>query len=454
MSRKIKGNGKHLTFSDRVYIEQELMQGSSFRNIAAGLGKDPSTISKEIRLHCAVAPNGTYRFPHCTACSKYKKCKDIVYLCTTCKEILCWRCSANRDLARNCKEYNPFTCPKLAKPPYVCNGCEKKPKCHDSKKYYRARPAQKTYEETLSSSRSGINMTPEGLKELNDLISPLVLKGQPLSHIFAVHSDEIPVCRRTLYNYLDQSIFQARNIDLPRRVRYKKRKKRSEPRKKNIEQVYRNKRTFVDFQKYTAAFPELDVVEMDTVKGSRDKGKCLLTLLLRSCSFMLVILLPDCTQRSVINAVNSLCDTIGIRTFKKYFPIILTDNGSEFKNPWDIEKTESGTQRCRVFYCDPYVSNQKARIEKNHEYIRYVIPKGRSMYRYTQDDINLLASHINSTARDSLNGATPFDLAELLIDKKIPLLTGQHKVSPDDVLLKPALLEARHQNRKEGASNE
>ena len=232
MSRKIKGNGKHLTFSDRVYIEQELMQGSSFRNIAAKLGKDPSTISKEIRLHCAVAPNGTYRFPHCTACSKYKKCKDIVFLCTTCKEVLCWRCNANRNLARNCKDYDPFTCLKLAKPPYVCNGCEQKSKCHDSKKYYRAKPAQKTYEETLSSSRSGINMTPKELKELNDLISPLVLKGQPLSHIFAVHSDEIPVCRRTLYNYLDQSVFQARNIDLPRRVRYKKRKKRSDPRKK------------------------------------------------------------------------------------------------------------------------------------------------------------------------------------------------------------------------------
>ena len=76
------------------------------------------------------------------------------------------------------------------------------------------------------------------------------------------------------------------------------------------------------------------------------------------------------------------------------------------------------------------------------------------MYRYTQEDINLMASHINSTARDSLNGATPFDLADLLIDKKIPLLTGQQKVSPDDVLLKPALLETRHQNRKEGASNE
>ena len=163
---------------------------------------------------------------------------------------------------------------------------------------------------------------------------------------------------------------------------------------------------------------------------------------------MIIILLQDCTKRSVINAINNLSDNIGIRTFKKYFPIILTDNGSEFKNPWDIEKNEAGTIRTKVFYCDPYVSNQKARIEKNHEYIRYVIPKGRSLYRYTQEDINLMASHINSTARDSLNGATPFDLAELLIDKKIPLLTGQHKVSPDNVMLKPVLIERSVKERE------
>ena len=94
-------------------------------------------------------------------------------------------------------------------------------------------------------------MTPEELQELNDLISPLILKGQPLSHIFAVHADEIPVCRRTLYNYLDQRVFQARNIDLPRRVRYKKRKKKSEPRKsRHLQQVYRNKRTYVDFEHF------------------------------------------------------------------------------------------------------------------------------------------------------------------------------------------------------------
>ena len=97
-----------------------------------------------------------------------------------------------------------------------------------------------------------------------------------------------------------------------------------------------------------------------------------------------------------------------------------------------------------VFYCDPYVSNQKARLEKNHEYIRYIIPKGRSMQKLTQADVSLMTSHINSTARDNLNGSTPFDLADLLLDKRIPALTGQFKVSPDDVMLKPALINKRH----------
>ena len=112
--------------------------------------------------------------------------------------------------------------------------------------------AQEKYEKKLVESRSGINMTSEELQQLNELISPLILNGQPLSHIFAVHADEIPVCRRTLYNYLDQKVFQARNIDLPRRVRYKKRKKRSTPKEKNVEQIYRNKRTYKDFEFFPA----------------------------------------------------------------------------------------------------------------------------------------------------------------------------------------------------------
>ena len=84
--------------------------------------------------------------------------------------------------------------------------------------------------------------------------------------------------------------------------------------------------------------------------------------------------------------------------------------------------------------------NRKPRDRKNHEYIRYVIPKGKSFAKYTQKDINLLASHINSVASDGLNGKTPFDMAELLLDKRIPAVTGQFRVPPDEVMLKPELI--------------
>ena len=444
-NNKIIHDQKHLTLSDRTFIEQELIRGSTFKSIASTLHKDPTTISKEVKKHRQYV-SGKMIGGHCRGCKHWVSCEihrgdPVIKKCprsgrchNTCRT--CW----TEWPQTFCLLYEPLACKPETKAPFVCNGCKEEKSCRSDHYIYQALHAQKSYEHLLVKSREGINMTKEQLKELNDLISPLVKKGQPLSHIFAVHADEIPVCRRTLYNYFDQRVFTARNVDLPRRVRYKKRHKRTTVSTRHIEQVYRNKRTFVDFEKYTAAFPELDVVEMDTVKGGISVGKCLLTLLFRSCSFMIIILLPNCTQKSVIDAINGLCNLIGIRTFKKYFPIILTDNGPEFKNPWDIEQSDSGVQRTKVFYCDPYVSNQKGRLEKNHEYIRYVIPKGRSMYKYTQEDISLLASHINSTARDSLNGATPFDLAEILLDRKIPVLTGQFKVSPDDVMLKPALL--------------
>lgn len=351
---KKKHNHKHLTLSDRIYIEQELLQGSSFTSIARTLRKDPSTISKEIQRHRELIPYA-YFTDNCRSCVNFTDC-NRKHICGNLHcNYQCCRCRKAKVIQK-CAHYITWLCNKPSKPPYVCNSCPHIKACSLDKYLYSAAKAQKNYEKTLSQSRTGINMTPEELQELNDLISPLILKGQPLSHIFAVHADEIPVCRRTLYNYLDQKVFQA---------------------------------------------------------------------------------------------INNLTDALGIRTFKKYFPVILTDNGSEFKNPWDIEKTENGTRRTYVFYCDPYVSNQKARLEKNHEYIRYVIPKGHSMHKYTQEDINLLASHINSTARDSLNGACPFDLATLLLDKKIPVLTGQFKVTPDEVMLKPALIEKRSISSKE-----
>ncbi|MBR2512054.1 MAG: IS30 family transposase [Firmicutes bacterium] len=449
--------GKHLTLSDRFYIEQELLRGSSFKKIGGMLQKDPTTISKEIRRNASHKAGERAHRRSCHQCMLRPDCTlhggDTAIHCLVshrcgrrCK--ICWE----HDASSSCEQFTPWKCDKPSHPPYVCNACRLYSNCPLPKNLYQARFAQRRYERTLKESRQGINMTPQDLQTLNGLISPLIMKGQPLSHIFAVHADEIPVCRRTLYNYLDQRVFQARNIDLPRRVRYKKRRKAAPPKNRNPKQIYRNKRTYKDFLYYLETHPDTDVVEMDTVKGSLMSGKCLLTLLFRSCSFMIIILMKRCTQGEVVEAIDTLMETLGPRLFRKYFPVILTDNGPEFKNPWDIEKASDGKHRTFVYYCDPYVSNQKARLEKNHEYIRYVIPKGRSMFRYTQEDINLLASHINSTSRDGLNGQTPYDLAQLLLDKRIPALTGIVRIAPDDVQLKPALLD--HTDHSEEAADE
>ena len=155
---------------------------------------------------------------------------------------------------------------------------------------------------------------------------------------------------------------------------------------------------------------------------------------------MLIILLPKCTQECVVNAIDSLTETIGLHYFRKHFPVILTDNGSEFKNPQGIEKTKDGKHRTYVFYCDPYVSNQKARLEKNHEYIRYVLPKAKASFEeLTEEKVLLLMNHINSVKRDSLNRHSPFKLSQLLLDPKIHEVLHLEEIAPDEVNLTPEL---------------
>ena len=51
MSKYIPGNQKHLTLDDRIYIQNELSKGTSFKDIARFLCKDPTTISKEVKAH-------------------------------------------------------------------------------------------------------------------------------------------------------------------------------------------------------------------------------------------------------------------------------------------------------------------------------------------------------------------------------------------------------------------
>jgi IS30 family transposase len=303
--------------------------------------------------------------------------------------------------------------------------------------YYRARYADDAYHDAMTSSRKGINLTPEELNELDCLVSPLLLKGQSIAHIYATHASEIKCSKRTLYNYVDSGALTARNIDLPRKVKYKPRKKHHKTILNN--QTHNIGRTYEEFLAYSEQHPDLHIVEMDTVEGKKG-GKVILTLLFRNCNLMCMFLLESSTQECVRNVFDALEANLGVECFRRLFPIILTDNGSEFKDPSSIESNDYGDIRARVFYCDPHKSWQKARIEKNHEFIRYILPKGKSFDGLNQQDVTLMTNHINSIARASLNERTPFELATMLIDNEFLKAIELHEIPHDEVLLKPELL--------------
>jgi IS30 family transposase len=276
---------------------------------------------------------------------------------------------------------------------------------------------------------------------LDDLISPLLMQGQSLAHIYAFHGHEIPCCRKTLYNYIDQGVFTARNIDLRRRVRYKCKPRKKGTRISLAAKEFRIGRTYEDFQRYIAEHPDVPVVEMDTVEGGKENStQTFLTMIFRNCHLMLIFILAEKTQDCVIGVLDTLCEKLGIRVFQELFPVILTDNGVEFQFPARLECDENGEIRTKVFYCNPNSSWQKGMIEKNHEYIRYVIPKGDSLDPFDQTDVTLLMNHINSEARDSLNGCTPFKLSQLLLNNKLHSLLKLMEIPADQVTLKPSLL--------------
>lgn len=435
MSQEIKGNHKHLTQSQRLIIEKGLNEQTPFAVIARKIQKDPSTISKEVRKHREPATRKAAA--PAIPCSIRPDCK-LRYLCPENCSTFCKICHNPKIHCSDvCQEYAPTQCTKLEKPPYVCNGCSKKINCLLQKSFYSAKYADDTYRDTLISSREGINQTAADIAMLDAMISPLLMKGQSLAHIYSTHASEIPCCRKTLYNYIDKSVFSARNIDLRRRVRYKVRKKAT--RVSLSFREFRVERTYEDFQKIMREHPDTAVVEMDTVEGTKG-GKVFLTMFFRSCSLMLVFLMDEKTQECVSKIFDYLTQKLGIRAFQALFPVILTDNGAEFQNPSQLECDGNGEIRTKVFYCNPHSSWQKGMIEKNHQYIRLVIPKGKSFDRYTQKDLSLLTNHINSEARDSLNGCTPFKLSQLMLNNKLHVALNLQEITPDDVMLRPMLL--------------
>lgn len=433
MSSIIPGNQKHLTLADRQYIEDSLEQGRSFKDIARFLCKDPTTISKEVRLHRMndVHPKRIFNNPHnfCTRrfrCRKTNVCGKIILCDTKCAS--CIKCN------QVCPSFIKEQCSRLDRAPYVCNGCSKqRSRCTVPHKYtYNTHFAQRKYEELRSSSRQGVNLSRHEALQMNAVVAPLITQGQSPYVIVANHPER-NISVKGLYNYINQGLLLVRDIDLKRKVKFKPRRCRKE---KGIDREDFIGRTHADFQ----ALSPSRFCEMDTVLSARGSDKCILTFYLPETELLIARILNRRTKGAVRAAFDRMEPALGTYDFLTVFGICLTDRGSELGDPNALETGINGIERTSLYYCDPMRSNQKGGIEEVYTLLQMILPKGIVFTHLTQWDVRKCVDHINGYAREKLGGATPYDLLLQKFGPDILRALQLKYVAPDEVTLTPKLL--------------
>lgn len=390
---------KHLKYEDRFVIQEFLNLNHSFTAISIRIDKDRKRISKEVYKLRILKPARVKRDPDC---------------------------------------------PKTQKPPYVCNGCELKNRCQKNQYRYDAAVAQSEYEITLRREHSHLKITKDQVAAINDVIAPLMIdKHHSVNHVYAAHPELLPMSNSTFYRYVDIGLLNVRNIDLARKVRYRVKKEYDYSAERRKDHSYKLGHFYTDLKDYIEHNPMASIVEVDTVIGTQGGkgGKCFHTMLFRTYNFMLIFMLPYKKSIYVLQVFEILKKLLGEIGFSRLFEVILADNGTEFSDPETIEmSSRSGERLSFMFFCDLNCSWQKGSLEKNHEYIRYVLPKGTSFAGITQDEVNLLASHIISVPRLCLNNQSPYDAALGFIGKYNMDLLGIQKIDNDDINLTKTLL--------------
>ena len=419
----------HLTLAERQIIETGISHGSTKAAIAKTLGKDKSTIGKEIKLHRVKSFSISYPLD----CSLFPKCKNRnTFLCNL-----------------QCPSYIQFTCKRRDRSPGACNGCEKYSRCHYDKYRYSASQADSEYRDSLVSTRLGINATLSQIKELGLLIKPLLAQGQSVYAILQNHP-EINLTEKTLYHYIEEGVFQNAGVsitcmDLKRQVRRKLAKKKSIEYSPRKDRSYLKGRTHKEYTEFKEMNPDASVVEMDTVYNDGSNGPFLQTFKFMKYDFLFCVYHQQKTSQDMLEGILYLESILGEQMFNEEVMVLKTDRGSEFILAEQAEIRNDGTRRTRLFYCDPMASWQKGSLENIHLLIRDICPKETDLYALgldSQEKANRISSHINSYSRKKLNNKTSFsvlkffnkEMADKLIDQ------GLTEIPPDQVILKPYLL--------------
>lgn len=415
----------HLTVQERIIIEKGIENGfTKAAAIALTIGKDKSTVGKEIKKHRELVHKSSYKIN----CANMKNC-------------------SHNHVCDNCADFKPFTCNRRDRSPGACSGCSKYTHCRYDKYRYKADFSHKKYREDLVDTRTGINISYEECKAMADIIVPLIKAGHSPYHIVTNHP-ELNISEKTLYNYIENGIFREfglLDIDLRIKTKRKIAKKASNKYKKREDKKYLNGRTYDDFINYTAENKNLSVVEMDTVYNNGSTGPFMQTFKFLDYSFMFIVYQEEKTAKSMVEGVDLLEKILGEDLFSEEVAIIKTDRGSEFCDAEGFEKEENESRRTRIFYCDPMASGQKGSLENNHKEIRYICPKENDLKDLglnSQEKANLIVSHINSQSKEHLKGKSPLEVMEFMNPALYQKFKdfGIERINKDNIVLKPYLL--------------
>ena len=393
---------KHLTADDRREIMECLDKGMTFKAIGARVGKDPTTISKEVKKHLHASGNNS---------------------------------------VRSVDEYGVVIeekrCSSLLKSPFVCNPCRKRRgNCGFQKQLYIASKAHAEYEALLSEAREGVALNKEDFWEADAIIADGMKKGQRLYHIMETH--EVGFSKSTAYRNLHRGYLSVGKLDFPRVVKFKSRK---QYRADTVPKAVREGRTYNDFLEFVEQHNIKGWVEMDTIIG-RQGGKVILTFDFTFCNFMFGLLLDNKTADEVASKVRSLKEEMNDAdiSFGDVFFLLLTDNGGEFSNTYAFTENLDGETESNLFFCDAYRSCQKPKVEKNHTLFRDIVPKGSSFDHFTQDSVNLIFSHVNGVKRKVFYGKSPYELFAMCYGYVIPTIFGVQEIPAANVIQSPKLL--------------
>lgn len=385
-----------MTLEDRIEIQECLSKGMTFKAIAARISKDPTTVSKEVKLHSRTYTNSFVKTDEC--------------------------------------------CPKLLRAPFVCNGCEKRSyaSCKYARRKYIAKDAQKEYELVLSESREGIPLNKDEFYETERTISNAVKAGQHIYH--AIHANELPVSKSTVYRHITKGYYSISPLDLPRALKFKARKTKA---CEYVPKGVKVGRSYEDFTHLLEENPLIPYVEMDTVIG-RIGGKVIMTFQFVNVDFMFGILLDNKTAAEAgakITALKRKLKEAGM-SFGEVFPLLLTDNGGEFSNVFAFENDLEGNKETSLFFCDPNASYQKPHVENNHILFRDIVPGGSSFDDFSQDTVNLIFSHVNAVKRKQFNGKSAFDMFTFTYSVQLASVLGISSVDQTKVIQSPKLLKS------------